>query len=134
MSYIVYDGTKINPEQLLSMDEVLEMMRAGGSTDRALTNVRDEYSSKFCDELVWRYPIMVGYALGAVLVPVKEGFLSIAYNTMNPIDYEIYDLNNTCLLTADELQQMIREWNSYSSGLSSALNSMLDNQRRREEN
>ena len=133
MDYMVLGGIRIYPDKLLSKNEALEMMEAGGATDRALSDIRDEYTNRFCDELVWRYPIMVGDALGAAIIPVKEGFLSIAYDHMNPNDYEIYDLDNVCLLTADELQLMVKEWDSYSRALRLALESMWAYQCKQEE-
>ena len=134
MEHMICNGNRIDPKKLLSKDEVLEMMREGGETDYALSEIRNEYSKRFCDELVWRYPILVGDALGAALIPVQEGFLSIAYNHMNPEDYEIYDLKNVCLLTADEIAQMSKEWKEYSQGLSLTLDSMWAYQSKQEEN
>ena len=123
-----FNGKEIDPAQLYTQQEVLDILEEGGGTDRALVEIRDNYEGKFGDDLVWRYPIMVGFALGAVLIQVREGILSIAYDAMDPEEYELYDLKNQLLLSADDLKTMKSEWDSYAKGLSSALKNMWGNQ------
>lgn len=130
---MMFDGIKINPSQLYSRQEVIDILKDGGSSDRALSGIREKYDEKFGNELIWRYPIMVGIALGTVIIPVQEGFLSIAYDEITPEDYKIYDLDNEFLLSADDIKQMKTDWDSYSRELISALQSMWQIQYKREQ-
>jgi len=129
---MIFDGVQIDPEQLFTQQEVLNILKKGGGTDRNLAVVRQKYDEKFGYELIWRYPLMVGDDLGAVLVPVQEGFLSIAFNEMNRDEYEVFEPEKAFLLSADEIQHLKDEWNSYSRGLRTALESMWQIQAGRE--
>ena len=121
---ILFAGVEVNTKELYTRQEVLDILKDGEATDRDLAKIREKYDEEFGNDLVWRYPIMVGEALGTVIIPVQEGFLSIAYDSMNPEDYEIYDLKNEFLLSSDEIEVMKKDWESYSDGLIKALQSM----------
>jgi len=127
-----FDGITIDRMQLYTQQEVLSILKQGNGSDRDLALIRQEYDKRFGNELIWRYPLMVGDDLGAVLIPVREGFLSIGYNEMSPEEYEIFNLDAVILLSADEIQQMKDDWNSYARGLRTALESMWQIQIMRE--
>ena len=130
---MILDGIDINPKQLFTRLEVLDILEKDGGTDRGLSIIRNEYDKTFGGELVFRYPIMAGDALGTVIIPVREGFLSIGYNTMNREDYEIYDLDTERLLSERDIEHMKDTWMIYSKGLVSALCGMWDIQYAREQ-
>jgi len=121
---MIYNGMEIDPAHLFSRQEVLYILKSGGGTDRDLSVIREKYDEKFDKEMICRYPIMVGISLGAVLIPVQEGFLCITYDTMTPEEYEKYDLNNDFLLTADAVATMIRDWKQYTKNLLGAMESI----------
>ncbi|MDR0286349.1 MAG: hypothetical protein LBI03_01370 [Clostridiales bacterium] len=123
---MLFDGIEIDHAQLYTRQEVLDILRESGATDGDLSKIRENYEEKFGNDLIWRYPIMVGEALGTVIIPVKEGFLSIAYDSMDPEDYEIYDLKNEFLLSSYEIKLMMDSWLEYLKGLMNALQSMQD--------
>ena len=123
---IVFNSIEIETKKLYTRKEVLEILGRGGATDRDLTNIRDKYSEEFGNELIWRYPIMVGEALGTVIIPVQEGFLSIAYDSVKPDVYEIYDLKNEILLSDHEVTLMLDDWALYSQELIKAMENMRE--------
>jgi hypothetical protein len=124
VNQMFYDGITINRNLLYTREEVLAILKEGGGTDCDLVTIREQYDKKFGNELMWRYPLMVGNDLGTIIIPVQEGFLSIGYNTMDSEDYEIYDLDAEFLLSAEDVQSMINAWEDYSRGLVKAMQSM----------
>ena len=118
------NGVQIDPAYLYTKEEALETLGEGGCTDRALSEIRNEYEARFGHDIIWRYPIMVGMDQGVGLIPVQEGFLSIGYDEMTPDDYEIYDLEKVVLLSSAELDHMIEVWDEFATDLSSAMGCM----------
>lgn len=121
---MVFNEIKIDPKLLCTRQEVLDTLREGESAYSDLAEIRERYECEFGNDLVWRYPISVGDALGAVIVPVKEGFLSIAIKAVDPEIYEIFDPEEEFLLSASEIEQMKQDWESYSRELVRAMQSM----------
>jgi len=122
---MILDGVNVDPEMLYTKDCLLEMLKEGGGTDRALAEFRDKNRNTFGQELIWRYPISDGFNAGTFLLPVQEGFLSIPFNEMTADDYEILDLDEARLMTAEELQYLFENWVDFSAGLTIVLREML---------
>lgn len=123
------NGIEIDVSKLISKAELLKELECGGASDRALADIRGRYSEEFGNELIWRYPISDGVNAGTTIIAVKEGFLSLAYNEMDTIEYEIFDLERTNLLDENELKQFIGNWKKFSDDLLNALgyiNGVLD--------
>ena len=77
------NGIKFNPQNLMSKDELLEFLKDNGESDRALSRIRERQYDGFGNELIWRYPISDGKYLGTFIAAVKEGFVSIPYDTVS---------------------------------------------------
>lgn len=78
-----YMGWPWQPEKLLSKDELLEELKSGGETDRAMASIRHYEEEIAGQELMWWYPISLGSCAGAFIVPVKEGVLCVPYDEMD---------------------------------------------------
>jgi len=122
---MILDGVNVDPEMLYSKDKLLEILAAGDGTNRELSKFREKNIDTFGQELIWRYPITDGFNAGIFLVPVQEGFLSIPFNEMTIDDYEILDLEEARLMTAEELQFLFENWIDFSAGLTIVLREML---------
>jgi hypothetical protein len=118
-------GINVDPMELLSKAELLDILYEYGESDRALAHIRDRYQAEFKDELVWRYPISDGYHLGTFIVPVKEGFLSLPFDNVDSEDYELLELVDTAALDTDAMQTLIDDWRLFSDDLINAMNDML---------
>ena len=119
------NGIKIDISKLISKDELLKELADGSASDSDLSDIRGRYFEEFGNELIWRYPISDGVNAGTVIVAVKEGFLSLPYNEMESLEYEIFELERANLLDENELKQFISEWKIFSDDLLSALGDML---------
>jgi len=120
------NGIRIDVSKLLSKDELLEELKNGGASDRALADIRNRYYEEFGNELIWRYPISDDEHAGVSIVVVKEGFLSLPYYEMDKSEYELFELDHAALFDSDTLQYLIDGWKAFSDDLSSALNDMLN--------
>ena len=65
-----YMNFSLNPEELLTKDELIEMIRDGGGTDAALADLREQQHEKYGNELIWRFPISEGESAGGFIMPV----------------------------------------------------------------
>ena len=96
-----YMNMNLDPTTLPCMDDLLARIRAGGGTDRALADLREEQMETYQNELIWRYPISEGNSAGGFITPVREGILWIPYDEMEREEGEILILDDACLLNAD---------------------------------
>jgi len=122
---MILDGVNVDPQMLYPKDKLLELLKMGSGTDRDLAEFREKNMNSFGQELIWRYPIADGFNSGAFLIPVREGFLNIPFNEMTAEDYEILDLDEARLTTADELQYLFENWVEFSARLTVALREMI---------
>ena len=120
------DGTEIDTSKLISKNELLEYLNLNGACDRVLADIRERYDAEFENELMWQYPISDGLHAGVTIVVVKEGFLSLPYDDMDKIDYEIYELDHASLFDEDSLRYFIDDWKMFSDDLLNALGDMLN--------
>jgi len=118
-------GVQINPEKLLSKNDVLDLLLGYGEDYRALSHICDYYQNSFGNELVWRYPISDGKHLGTHIIIVKEGFLSLPYDSVDRDDGELLELNDAAMFNADDIQFFIDDWRSFSDDLLGAMTDML---------
>jgi len=100
-------------DALLSKETLMTMLAEGEYSDRTLSDIRDEYMNTLGFDPVWRYPFCHDGDLGAVLIPVQEGFLWLPYNTIDVFDNEIYDPENASLLDAETCRFIIEEMKTY---------------------
>jgi len=115
----------IDKQKLLSKSEVLECLRENGEDDRALAHIRDYYNNIFGNELTWRYPISDGKFLGTFIIIIKEGFLSLPYDSVEREDGELLELSGAALFDKDAIQCFIDDWRLFSEDLLNAMSDML---------
>ena len=111
---------------LPTKDELLEQLSEGGYTDRELSHIRDEMMEKLGFDPVWRYPFCHDGGLGAVLIPVKEGFLWLPYNIIDIEDNEVYDAENARLLDAESCEHLLQEMQEYVESLAAVMRYVVD--------
>ena len=122
---MLFEGIEVDHSKLYTRQEVLDTLSKSGATYSAFSKISEHYEAEFGNNLIWRYPITVGEAIGTVIIPVQEGFLSIAYDSIRSDIYEIYDLRNEHLLSSHDIELMREAWMEYSKGL---MNALLDMQ------
>ena len=57
---------------LYDRDELLGMLEKYGGFDSTLDKVRDAYTERFGNQLIWKYPFSDNMQGGGVIVPVQE--------------------------------------------------------------
>jgi len=119
------NGIQVNPAGLMSKDELLEFLRENGESDRALSHIRERYQSEFGNELIWFYPISDGKHMGTFIAVVKEGFISLPYDTADKEDYELLELDDAAMFDEDAMEIFIEDWRLFSDDLVSAMTDML---------
>lgn len=118
------NGTNIDPDKLLSKDELLQFLRDNGENDRALASIRERYQTEFGNELVWFYPISDGKHMGTFIAVIKEGFISLPYDAADEEDYELLELDDAVMFDEDSMQIFIDDWRMFSDDLLSAMTDM----------
>ena len=113
-----YDG------ELMTMHEVLSYLKENGATDRSLSDIREQHCTRFGNELCWRYPITDGIHMGTFILCVREGFLSLPFNSADEEVYEILVLQDAALCDTVTIKQLLSDWNRFSYDLADALETM----------
>ena len=121
MNFLDYD---IDTSKLFTRAELLKLLEENGESDRALAKVRERYMDDFGNELVWYYPISDGKHKGTFIVYVQEGFISIPYDIVDAVDYEILELQQTAMFDGESMQYFIDDWISHSDDLVAAMKEM----------
>lgn len=111
------NGNSINLDSLKSKEELLSYLEENGANHTALMDFCEEYREQYQDELCWAYPISDGLHLGTFLVLVREGLLSLPYDSADSEDYEHFCLEDVKMFDEDTLHIFLTEWKSYSNGL-----------------
>ena len=114
----------LNTSALLSKDEVLTHLTNNGGTDAALSDIRMRYYTAHKNELCWRYPISDGVHAGAFILVVKEGYLSLPYNSVDEEDYELLVLTDAALHDAESISTFLSDWECFSADLTDAMREM----------
>ena len=117
-------GTEFDPKQLMSMDELLRFLRDNGEDNRALSRVRERYYETTDNELVWNYAISDGAHLGTFIAAVKEGFVSLPYDSIDQDDGELLELDDAFLLDDETFDYFICDWKLFSEDLLHAMTDM----------
>ena len=120
------NGNQFDSQKLMPKSELLSFLRANGEDDRALADIRGYYYNFFGNELVWCYPISEGKHLGTFIVIVKEGFISLPYDSVDREDGELLALDDAAMFDAECMDFFIDDWKSFSNDL---LNAMIDMRR-----
>lgn len=119
-----YMGMRISKTNLYGMDELLNMMNRYGGVDSTLDKVRDTYTERFGNQLIWKYPFSENMQGGGAIISVREGFLFLPYNSIYPHEGARYQLTSAELLTIDNIRTLQKECETYAEGLLAALGDM----------
>lgn len=92
--------------------------------DRALMDICEEYREKYQNELCWHYPTTDELHLGTFLLLVKEGVLSLPFNEVDSVDYELFCLEDACLCDAASINMLIADWYRFDADLRHAMEGM----------
>ena len=110
--------------ELKSRQEVLDYLRENGASHTALMDICEEYREKYQNELCWHYPTTDELHLGTFLLLVKEGVLSLPFNEVDSVDYELFCLEDACLCDAASINLLIADWYCFDSDLRHAMEGM----------
>ncbi len=116
-----YMGLPIDAACLLSKQELLDHLSENGTDDRAIAELREQQYARFGKELMWRYPLSDGCALGGFIFPVQEGFLWIPYDEIDKERGELLVLENAELMDTAALSLLREDFASYAAELCAAL-------------
>lgn len=119
------NGIQIDPQRLMSKDELLRFLRENGESDRILGDIRERNQEEFGNELIWKYPISDGKYNGVFIVVVKEGFISLPYDAVDREDYEILELQDAAMFDVESMEYFIDDWRLFSDDLTGAMGDML---------
>lgn len=127
MKEITISGIKLNMEDLKSRRELMAYLNENGLTHSALMDFCEEYREKYGNELCWCYPISDGKHLGAFLVLVREGILSLPYDEARKEDYEMFCMEDAVLFEDyAEMEIFMDDWNTFHADLFQAMTAMRD--------
>ena len=110
--------------ELKSRQEVLDYLRENGASHTALMDICEEYREKYQNELCWHYPTTDELHLGTFLLLVKEGVLSLPFNEVDSVDYELFCLEDACLCDAASINMLIADWYRFDADLRHAMEGM----------
>lgn len=68
-----YMGLEINRNSLYRKDELVAILDKYGALDSTLDEVRDTYTERFGNQLIWKYPFSDNMQGGGTVIPVQEG-------------------------------------------------------------
>lgn len=75
-------------------------------------------------DVVPYYPTTDELHLGTFLLLVKEGVLSLPFNEVDSVDYELFCLEDACLCDAASINLLIADWYRFDSDLRHAMEGM----------
>lgn len=116
-----YMGTQLDFEKFMSKDRLLQRLEESGSNYRALDEIRTEYSAVFGVDLVWNYILDDDLHTGFMMIPVKEGFLSLPYDEIRKETFEQYLLDEAKLFDVESMEHAIDNFRRYSVALLQAM-------------
>lgn len=122
--FIKIGSQRFSLDELKSRQEVLEHLHENGASHRALMDICEEYLEKYQNELCWYYPTTDELHLGTFLLLVKEGVLSLPFNEVDGVDYELFCLEDACLCDAASINLLIADWYRFDSDLRHAMEGM----------
>ena len=120
------DGIAVDLRTLWTKDEFAEMLFDAGGTVGDLSEICKRYVNLYGNELYWSYPITDGRHNGVYFVPVQEGGLCLPYYEIDREYFEIFEKDDIRLLTAQDMQYFIDDWEKASGQLMSAMTSLQE--------
>ena len=102
-----YLGVAIDPEQLYSEQEIYAKMFYGGPSDKTMGNIRNRYKEAFGRDLVCVYPFPIFGHIGAIIVPVREGFCMVPYDEVHKDLGVVYNVEAAQLIEVELIEDMV---------------------------
>ena len=118
------NGIEIDETKLISKQDLIDFLNKTDASDHALMKIREQYQDLFGNELIWRYPISDGAHTGVIIAVVKEGFISLPYDSIDEKGYELFRMNDIAMFDEDSLEIFIDDWKMFSDDLLAALSDM----------
>lgn len=94
--------------------------------DPLIVKLHEYYTLRLGINPVWRYPFCDGRDLGGIILPVREGFAMLTYNTMNSEDREIYEPGKMYLIDADCAEIFGSDLASYAASMAGVFRAIGD--------
>ena len=110
-----YMGLEINRNSLYRKDELVAILDKYGALDSTLDKVRNTYTERFGNQLIWKYPFSDNMQGGGTIIP---------YNCVNEREGARYQLHGAELLSAESIRTLQYECRTYVEGLLAALGDM----------
>jgi hypothetical protein len=118
-------GLSLDMNQLKSRQELIDHLRENESTHTSFMEFVKDYQNQYGNELNWHYPISDGKHLGTYLVLVREGVLSLPYDDVTSVDYELFSAEDAAMFDAEAIQIFIEDWDSFAQDLRQAMHNMM---------
>jgi hypothetical protein len=122
---VEFTGIQIDPEMLMTRQEALDDLAENSEDYQALCGITNRYMERFGNELYWHYPICDTENAGLFILPVRERFLCLPYDTVDAQAHELLELKRAFMLDAETAQNLLEEWDIYAAGLSGAMRDMI---------
>lgn len=123
-TYLSYMGKLISKAELFTQEYIIRVLETGSACFTDLEQIRATYMDKLGLDPCWTYPLGVGAHHGLVILPVREGFLSLPFTDTDEVTYEQFDLDAAELLDTAAVETLLREVHAYTDGLCAALEDM----------
>lgn len=121
---VTIEGCRIRVDLLKSKDDLIAFFAENGATHASLMDFCDEYRTQYHNELCWAYPISDGKHLGTYLILVREGVLSLPYDSANEEDYELFCVEDIKMFDAPSMKCFMEDWKAFSDALFKAMGDM----------
>lgn len=118
------NNLNIDLNSLKSRQELISYFNENGPTHSALMDFCEDYRNKYHNELCWPYPISDGKHLGTFLVLVREGVLSLPYDDADKVDYELFCMDDICMLDAASMGEFMESWRLFDDELWAAMEAL----------
>jgi len=122
---MMFMGHQIDKAKLMTMDEVVDYLKTHGENYSSLSDIRTRYEEEFGKDLIWNYQHCSDCFPGFFIVPVREGFLSLPYDSVESDAYEIIVADSAALLCAEDLQTLQELYRSYVEALLGTMDEMI---------
>lgn len=121
----LYKDTIVNFDLLKTKDEALKYIEANGGNYSALQSFDEKYSPVYQKQLFWHFPIVTDNLFtGTYFLLVREGVLTIPYDTVDEHELEVFCLEDAELCSVEALDNYVREWQDHSDELFGAFGAM----------
>lgn len=100
-------------DKLHTKEEALAIIHKHGDCENGIAALRDHYHNQLGFDPIWRQHVGDDCFYGAVIVPVREGFLYLPYDEVRRDEWEIYILDIAELLTREMTEYLLKLTSRY---------------------